>query len=141
MIVCSAVMSAYYLIFLRDKTFHHYNRFYLLFTVIVSLFLPLLKVEYFTIETDSRILLLLNQFQGKTNASSRESFDFWSLGFSILAIVSFFLLVKILLGLFKIKQLKGEFPKETVEGITFYNTNLHDAPFIVTGKQIGRAHV
>jgi hypothetical protein len=129
MIVCSAVMSAYYLIFLRDKTFHHYNRFYLLFTVIVSLFLPLLKVEYFTIETDSRILLLLNQFQGKTNASSGESFDFWSLGFSILAMISFFLLVKILLGLFKIKQLKGEFPKETVEGITFYNTNLHDAPF------------
>jgi hypothetical protein len=38
-------------------------------------------------------------------------------------------LVKILLGLFKIKQLKGEFPKETVEGITFYNTNLQDAPF------------
>ena len=25
--------------------------------------------------------------------------------------------------------MKGEFPKETVEGITFYNTNLQDAPF------------
>jgi hypothetical protein len=79
MIVCSAVMSAYYLIFLRDKTFHHYNRFYLLFTVIVSLFLPLLKVEYFTIETDSRILFLLNQFQGKPmlQAKNLSIFGVW----------------------------------------------------------------
>ena len=29
----------------------------------------------------------------------------------------------------KINQLKKEFPKESIEGITFYNTNLHDAPF------------
>ena len=30
--------------------------------MVLSLLLPLLKVEYFTIETDSRFLLLLNQF-------------------------------------------------------------------------------
>ena len=29
----------------------------------------------------------------------------------------------------KIHQLKKEFPKESIEGISFYNTNLHDAPF------------
>ena len=129
MIVCSAVMSAYYLIFLRDKTFHHYNRFYLLFTVIVSLFLPLLKVEYFTIETDSRILLLLNQFNQNSAQEVENTFNFWNFGALILGIVSFFLLAKLTLGLVKIHQLKKEFPKESIEGITFYNTNLHDAPF------------
>lgn len=129
MILVSAVMLAYYLLFLRDKTFHHYNRFYLLGTMVLSLFLPLLKVEYFTIETDSRILLLLNQFNQNSSQEVENSFNFWDFGALILGIVSFFLLAKLTLGLVKIHQLKKEFPKESIEGITFYNTNLHDAPF------------
>ena len=129
MILVSAVMSAYYLLFLRDKTFHHYNRFYLLGTMVLSLLLPLLKVEYFTIETDSRILLLLNQFNQNSAQEVENSFNFWDFGALILGIVSFFLLAKLTLGLVKIHQLKKEFPKESIEGITFYNTNLHDAPF------------
>ena len=129
MILVSAVMSAYYLLFLRDKTFHHYNRFYLLGTMVLSLLLPLLKVEYFTIETDSRILLLLNQFNQNSAQEVGNSFNFWNFGALILGIVSFFLLAKLTLGLVKIHQLKKEFPKESIEGITFYNTNLHDAPF------------
>ncbi|MFN3271865.1 MAG: M56 family metallopeptidase [Cloacibacterium caeni] len=129
MILVSAVMSAYYLLFLRDKTFHHYNRFYLLGTMVLSLLLPLLKVEYFTIETDSRILLLLNQFNQNSAQEVGNSFNFWNFGVLILGIVSFFLLAKLTLGLVKIHQLKKEFPKESIEGITFYNTNLHDAPF------------
>ena len=129
MILVSAVMSAYYLLFLRDKTFHHYNRFYLLGTMVLSLLLPLLKVEYFTIETDSRILLLLNQFNQNSAQEVGNSFNFWNFGALILGIVSFYLLAKLTLGLVKIHQLKKEFPKESIEGITFYNTNLHDAPF------------
>ena len=129
MILVSAVMSAYYLLFLRDKTFHHYNRFYLLGTMVLSLLLPLLKVEYFTIETDSRILLLLNQLNQNSVQEVENTFNFWDFGALILGIVSFFLLAKLTLGLVKIHQLKKEFPKESIEGITFYNTNLHDAPF------------
>lgn len=129
MILVSAVMSAYYLLFLRDKTFHHYNRFYLLGTMVLSLLLPLLKVEYFTIETDSRILLLLNQFNQSSAQEVENSFNVWNFGALILGMVSFFLLAKLTLGLVKIHQLKKEFPKESIEGITFYNTNLHAAPF------------
>lgn len=129
MILVSAVMSAYYLLFLRDKTFHHYNRFYLLGTMVLSLLLPLLKVEYFTIETDSRILLLLNQFNQSSAQEVENIFNFLNYGTLILGIVSFYLLAKLTLGLVKIHQLKKEFPKESIEGITFYNTNLHDAPF------------
>lgn len=129
MVAVSAAMSVYYLLFLRERTFHHYNRFYLLVTMVLSLFLPLLKVEYFTIETDSRILLLLNKFNQNTPKAVENSFNFWNLGAIVLAFVSLFLLAKLTLGLLKINQLKKEFPKESIEGITFYNTNLHDAPF------------
>jgi len=97
--------------------------------MVLSLLLPLLKVEYFTIETDSRILLLLNQFNQSSSQEVENTFNFWNFGALILGIVSFFLLAKLTLGLVKIHQLKKEFPKESIEGITFYNTNLHDAPF------------
>jgi hypothetical protein len=93
------------------ETFHHYNRFYLLSTVILSLAFTTFKVEYFTIETDSRILLLLNQFQQNTVENSTQSFDFWR-GIAILAFVSLFLILKITIGLFKIKQLKKNFRKK-----------------------------
>jgi len=97
--------------------------------MVLSLLLPLLKVEYFTIETDSRILLLLNQLNQNSSQEVENTFNFWDFGALILGIVSFFLLAKLTLGLVKIHQLKKEFPKESIEGITFYNTNLHDAPF------------
>ena len=42
-IICSAVLYGYYWIFLSDKIFHGYNRFYLLTTIVLSLALPLLK--------------------------------------------------------------------------------------------------
>lgn len=129
MIICAAAMYAYYLLFLRDKTFHHYNRFYLLTTVVVSLFLPLLKIEYFTIETDSRILLLLNQWNQSVPVASKSAFGIWEICALIVMFISVLLLVKIMLGLVKINHLKKEFPKESIEGITFYNTNLQDAPF------------
>jgi hypothetical protein len=49
-----------------------------------SLLLPLLKLEYFTIETDSRILLLLKKFQQNTVENSTQSFDFWRVGICLI---------------------------------------------------------
>ncbi|MGZ5188235.1 MAG: M56 family metallopeptidase, partial [Kaistella sp.] len=62
-ILTSGVMFGYYRLFLKDKTFHHYNRFYLLAVLVISLLLPLLSVDYFTIEVNSGIYLLINQLQ------------------------------------------------------------------------------
>ena len=45
MMLCSGVMFLYYQLFLKEKTFHHYNRFYLLLTMVFSVFLPLLKLH------------------------------------------------------------------------------------------------
>ena len=46
-ICCSAVLYGYYKLFLRDKIFHHYNRFYLLVSVVISLVMPLIKINIF----------------------------------------------------------------------------------------------
>ena len=44
-ILCSAMLYGYYLLFLRNKIYHAYNRFYLLASVLVSMVAPLLNVQ------------------------------------------------------------------------------------------------
>ena len=129
MILCSAVMFAYYLLFLKDRTFHHYNRFYLLFLVIISLVLPLVKVSYFTIETDKNLYLLLSQLNQNQLKTINYDITIYSVFYTIIGVVSIALLIRLLAGIFRIQSIKNQFPNETIEGIKFYQTNLNNAPF------------
>lgn len=129
MILCSAVMFAYYLLFLKDKTFHHYNRFYLLFSVIVSLVLPLIKVSYFTIETNKNLYLLLSRFNQNQSQTTNYDITIYQIFYTIIGVVSVALLIRLILGILKINSIKNQFPNETIEGIKFYQTNLNNAPF------------
>lgn len=129
MILCSAVMFAYYLLFLKDKTFHHYNRFYLLSSVVVSLVLPLIKVSYFTIETNKNLYLLLSGFNQNQSQTTNYDITIYSVFYTIIGVVSVALLIRLILGILKINSIKNQFPNETIEGIKFYQTNLNNAPF------------
>lgn len=130
MILCSAVMFGYYHLVLKDKTFHHYNRFYLLSIVVVSLVLPLVKISYFTLEVNNDIYLLLNKIQNSNSTKTlNNDFFYFRLAVLALGLVSVVLLGKLIFGLIRISRFKKEFPKEKIEGISFYQTNLESAPF------------
>ncbi|MEP7142120.1 MAG: N-acetylmuramoyl-L-alanine amidase [Ferruginibacter sp.] len=43
--LCSGILFGYYWLMLRNKIFHHYNRFYLLASIVLSLTLPLIKIN------------------------------------------------------------------------------------------------
>ncbi|MGV4414174.1 M56 family metallopeptidase [Chryseobacterium sp. T1] len=129
MILCSAVMYAYYILFLKDKTFHHYNRFYLLLTVIISLFLPLLKVSYFTMEINNKLLLLIANLQSQPINSHNDGFSIYTIFSLLFGLVSILFLGKLGYGILKINHIKKQFPNEKIEGINFYHTNLEEAPF------------
>lgn len=45
-IICSGVLTGYYWLGLRNKTFNQWNRFYLLGTVICSMVLPLIHINF-----------------------------------------------------------------------------------------------
>ncbi len=130
MILCSALMFGYYHLALRNRTFHHYNRFYLLSAVLVSILLPLLKVSYFTMEMSSDIYRLFAKFNS-TNPIKTNNDDFLYYRLIIVAfgLVSLFILGRFMLGILKINKFKKQFPKEEAEGISFYQTNLENAPF------------
>ncbi|WEK70953.1 MAG: M56 family metallopeptidase [Candidatus Chryseobacterium colombiense] len=130
-IICSGVLLGYYYLSLKDKTFHHYNRFYLLLSILISLLLPLIKLEDFTIEVNQNIYMLIDTVQ---NFSSPENTDthenlYYTVAFSVLGVISVYFLGKFIYGTFKIHELKRKFERENIEGINFYRTDLTDAPF------------
>lgn len=128
--LASGVLFLYYHLFLKDKTFHHYNRFYLLGVLVLSMILPFFKISYFTIEVNTDIYLLYSKLQN-FNSTKTLSYDFpySQLIACLIGLVSVFCLGKLFYGIFKIQQLKKEFPQEHFEGISFYQTNLSEAPF------------
>ena len=129
-IICSGVMFLYYQLSLKDKTFHHYNRFYLLSAMLISILLPLIKVEDFTIEVSNDLYLLINKLQNlNTNKTTDNDNTYFRIIFSALGLVSFYFLGKLIYGILKISQFKNQFQKETFEGVNFYQTNLSEAPF------------
>ena len=129
-ILTSGVMFLYYKLFLKDKTFHHYNRFYLLATVLISLLLPLLKVRYFTLEVNSDMYLLINRLQNLSSTNNlNDDFNYFKIGAILTGLVAVFFLAKLIFGLVKIQLFKKKFSKENFEGISFYQTDLAEAPF------------
>jgi hypothetical protein len=129
-IVCSGVMFLYYRLSLKDKTFHHYNRFYLLSAMLLSLLLPLIKVDDFTIEVNSNVYVLINKLQNfNSNNEINHEFIYFRIIFSALGLVSLYFLGRFIYGILKIQQLKKEFQRESFDGINFYHTNLTEAPF------------
>ncbi|QOW09500.1 hypothetical protein Q73A0000_03525 [Kaistella flava (ex Peng et al. 2021)] len=129
-IFTSGVMFLYYKLFLKDKTFHHYNRFYLLAATVTSLTLPLLKVSYFTLEVNSNMYLLINRLQNLSSTNnSNNDFNYFKIGAFLTGLVAVFFLTKLIFGLVKIQFLKKKFSKENFEGISFYQTDLAEAPF------------
>lgn len=129
-IVCSGVTFLYYRLSLKDRTFHHYNRFYLLSAMLISMLLPLIRIEDFTVEVSSDVYRLIDKVQN-FNTYKNATYDniYFRIIFSALGFVSFFFLGRFIYGIIRIGQLKNRFPKEHFGGINFYRTNLAEAPF------------
>lgn len=129
-IIGSGVMFLYYQLSLKDKTFHHYNRFYLLSAMIISLLLPLIRVEDFTIEVNNDMYMLLDKIQNfNTDKNIDNGHIYFRIIFSALGLVSLYFVGKLIFGIFKIQRLKKQFQKESFDGINFYRTDLNEAPF------------
>lgn len=129
-ILASGIMFLYYRIFLKDKTFHHYNRFYLLGTVLLSLLLPLIRVDYFTVELKDSPYLLLNRFQPfSTVNNTTHGFDVLTIAALVFGSVSLAMLTRFLYGIFTVLKFKKQYPHEKVGDVRLYMTNLENAPF------------
>ena len=110
-LVCSAVLMVYYLLVLRNKKFHQYNRFYLLGVALVSWIVPLIKIFWQQERSGVRQVDLLNVVAVNNSemeamvTSQQHSLDWVSLLPHLYVGVSVFLAVAMLISLYRIYKI------------------------------------
>jgi N-acetylmuramoyl-L-alanine amidase len=141
MIACSGILLGYYWVFLRNKRFHHYNRFYLLGATALSIILPFIKIPIF-IEPNSEGKLVYRSIEvisvnnwGHEFVQDSGSMEEYSwLNLQDLFVIIYFAIVIILFFLFLrsliyIRNLSKRYPVEHIHTLKFYNTTEPGTPF------------
>ncbi len=137
-IICSGILFGYYWLFLRNKIFHQYNRFYLLSAIILSLLLPLVKIGFWQ-QNDTPQASVIKVLQAVSagdeymsnvvitaNKSGWSFQQLYPLLYWMISVVFFFMLVK---TLFAIRSLLKRYPVQEIEKVSFVNTNDKSTPF------------
>jgi len=136
--LCSGILFSYYWIFLRNRGFHSFNRFYLLVTVIVSLCIPLIKIDFWQQLPGSgtHVIQLLQAVNGHGEHAEElipaTKNNPWSMQQWILITylgVSTVLLFASARSLYTIKKLAAKKPMRKIAGICLINTSEKNAPF------------
>lgn len=131
-ILVSGILLGYYWIALRNTRFHYYNRFYLVGTVLLSLALPLLDLQWFSISTpDSAPVQQVVQYIYQTEGVIAENKGLtWDQVLLLsLSLVSAGLVVLFGVGVIKVYLLKSKGKVTVMERFDFIETALEDAPF------------
>ena len=131
-ILVSGILLGYYWIGLRNTRFHYYNRFYLVGTVLLSLSLPLLDLQWFTISTpDSAPVQQVVQYmyQSESLIPEKQGLAWDQLLLLVLSLVSAGLLILFGVGVVKVYLLKSKGKVTVMERFDFIETALDEAPF------------
>jgi N-acetylmuramoyl-L-alanine amidase len=142
-ILLSGLLYGYYHLFLRNKAFHRYNRFYLLIAAVMSLLMPFISIpvswpgqqttmpvvvkmlEKVYADTPDNDMVISNTTQSFTAMSVN-----WSAVIIILyCLVALFLLSRMIYGLLKLRGLALRYPSEDIGGIKVFRTSEPGTPF------------
>lgn len=137
MVVCSVLLFVYYQLFLRNKQFHHYNRFYLLFAVGLSFLIPFINIDFLIQSDNERIGRLLDLVYASQQSQqvilistdAAASVSWQSIVYILLALVSALLLLFVFIRIIKIFRLRKRYTVKPLGDIFFVDTNLQEAPF------------
>ncbi len=137
-ILCSAVLFGYYHLFLRNKVYHAYNRFYLLAAMAISLIAPLLNfnVLFHSGEAATKPVQLLQAVNSSdeymegiviyTQQNYLTTSQVLMLLYAIVSIVMLVLLVKVFLQIFTILKTNSS---RTLHDVVFVQSDAKGTPF------------
>jgi TonB-dependent SusC/RagA subfamily outer membrane receptor len=134
-LVCSAVLMVYYLLVLRNKKFHQYNRFYLLGVALVSWIVPLIKIFWQQERSGVRQVDLLNVVAVNNSemeamvTSQQHSLDWVSLLPHLYVGVSVFLAVAMLISLYRIYKIYTTHECSNLQQFYLVMTRVKGTPF------------
>lgn len=140
-VLCSGILLGYYWLFLRNRRFHHYNRFYLQATLLLSVLLPLIKIP------------VLYQPQGQVNQAVYQTLEVLTVNYGeeeplgagpgllarlftlenaiyLLYVAGILvLLVSLVKSLLYIRRISKHYPFERIGGLKFFTTHEPGTPF------------
>jgi len=134
-LVCSAVLMVYYLLVLRNKKFHQYNRFYLLGVALVSWIVPLIKIFWQQERSGVRQVDLLNVVAVNNSemeamvTSQQHSLDWVSLLPHLYVGISVFLAVAMLVSLYRIYKIYTTHECSNLQQFYLVMTRVKGTPF------------
>jgi TonB-dependent SusC/RagA subfamily outer membrane receptor len=134
-ILVSSIFVTYYWFALRNKKFHYYNRFYLLTASVISLIIPLLNFNWFSIEEpvlygSSEVLqFVLPLKTATTTSSSSYQYSWMDYALVISFIVTMALVIILFIQILKVQILKKKSVVTPMDGFDFINTKEENAPF------------
>lgn len=131
-ILVSGILLGYYWLALRNTRFHHYNRFYLIATMFLSLVLPAIDLNWFTLQEPEDVSakqLLLFIDQPGSIALSEAAFTWEKLLFISILLVSLSLVSFFAYGIYKIYRIKAASKITPMDRFDFVETRIEDAPF------------
>ncbi len=130
-ILVSSIFISYYWLVLRNKKFHYYNRFYLLSASVMSLIVPLLNFDWFSIEEpvlygSSEVLQFV-----LPKSTTAATIDFGWMDFILMGsfLITMVLVILLFIQIFKIQILKKKSEVTPMDGFNFINTKEENAPF------------
>lgn len=131
-ILVSGILTGYYWVGLRNKRFHHYNRFYLVGAVLLSWGLPLLNLQWFYItpEPASPIHQVAEIIYSSPNAAPAA----WAMSWDRLLAIALLVVATVLLlvffgGILQLFLIKSKGRVTPMERFDFIETSVEDAPF------------
>ena len=138
--ISSGILFGYYWLFLRNKRFHHYNRFYLLAALIIPTVISFISIPVFS-EPGNTVKEVLyqtittisaepiNLSNSATELSSGSVWG-WKTLFSVSYLLVCFVLFSIMLRtLFYIIKLRRRYPFESISQLKIYDTGEPGTPF------------
>lgn len=134
-LVCSAVLMVYYLLVLRNKKFHQYNRFYLLGVAVVSWVVPLIKIVWEQKHAGVRQVDLLTVVAAGNSeiealvASKQESLDWISLLPNLYVGVSICLAIAMMVSLYRIYKIYTTHECSNLQEFYLVMTRVKGTPF------------
>ncbi|MBO9658491.1 MAG: N-acetylmuramoyl-L-alanine amidase, partial [Chitinophagaceae bacterium] len=141
----SALLYGYYHLFLRNRSFHCYNRCYLLMACVLSLLLPCITipVSWSTSgETAPAMVRLLETVYvdapekgegvvSNVNTVSANAIDWPFVASVFYWMIAGFFLLRLIYSLIKLRRLASQHPSETIGKVRLIRTNAPGTPFSI----------
>jgi len=134
--LASGILYSYYWLALRNKKFHHYNRFYLSITVIMSLILPCINIPVSFYNSNAKILHIISVSEWEpvvviTPAQNwLQQFLTWqNIFFTFYLLVCCILLYVFAKSIRYIMRISKKYAWEKIDDIKLFYTNEPESPF------------